>query len=769
MLSRKRLTRTLYMIGGMLTAALATGPATAADEEEESQDLEEIVVTATRRETNVMETPFAMQVFGGDQLEDENILDHRDLYEHIPGITYKDNAQSDVTAQMRGSGITSVGGEDGAPAIGTYIDDAPWINISSQIVAPIDYFDVQRIEVPRGPQGTSYGQDATAGSIRVYTRDPDTSQFSVKARLGVTDRKDMDGPGRNFNVVANVPIVEDVLGVRVSLADRYDQGFGIVEGRPDWTNPNEYDTTHWRIKALWTPTENVEARMTYSFWEYEQDLFRTWQQGSSDTGIAIMRPITNRFLRAYYPGGTPENGSVTDFFTGSVKVDLGWAEFQSTTGWMDNELALNGDILSGAVGIRGDLLTDGVTQEFRLVSKGDAPLQWLAGVYYHDSEQDLLLIIDVDFGAAFNQTNAQIGTRASEARSLYGEVSYRLNDQWVVLAGLRYYEDDRALGDTVTERQCEACSLGSDPDRPDDPLVGYTRDPSVDSYTGSSVFDGRTFSYDNWNPRINVTYYPWDGAMVYLNVATGFRAPILHRIQQKIDLDLAGFTNFTDYDGTEVSAIEVGTKWTLFDGRLDLEGAIAFTDWKGIPVGVTFEVDRDGDGNTEPSISEAPIPGGDVRVDTYEITARWHITDALSMRYTGAYVNGEVTRDESDTVVGFPDDLKKGNTIPNTSPRSHAIGLNYSAPFMDTGWQLFGSTNLAFRSKDFYPNPARDHYRAMTGTLGITKGPWTVDLSGQNLTDYDKAHNNASSLNDNGLIPVPRTIMLQVTWDGLDR
>ena len=82
---------------------------------------------------------------------------------------------------------------------------------------------------------------------------------------------------------------------------------------------------------------------------------------------------------------------------------------------------------------------------------------------------------------------------------------------------------------------------------------------------------------------------------------------------------------------------------------------------------------------------------------------------------------------------------------------------------------MFGSTNLAFRSKDFYPNPARDHYRAMTGTLGITKGPWTVDLSGQNMMNYDKAHSNASSLDNRGLIPVPRTIMLQVTWDGSDR
>ncbi len=119
------------------TCTIVGLPAAAqSDDDEAAEDgsrIEEVVVTATRRETNIMETPFAMQVFGGDQLEDENILHHRDLYEHIPGITYKDNAQSDVTAQMRGSGITSVGGEDGAPAIGTYIDDAPWINITSQI------------------------------------------------------------------------------------------------------------------------------------------------------------------------------------------------------------------------------------------------------------------------------------------------------------------------------------------------------------------------------------------------------------------------------------------------------------------------------------------------------------------------------------------------------------------------------------------------------------------------------------------------------------
>jgi hypothetical protein len=120
-------------------------------------------------------------------------------------------------------------------------------------------------------------------------------------------------------------------------------------------------------------------------------------------------------------------------------------------------------------------------------------------------------------------------------------------------------------------------------------------------------------------------------------------------------------------------------------------------------------------------------------------------------------------------VGGFPNNLKAGNPLPNTSPRTHAIGLNYSAPLMDTGWQLFASTNWALRSKEFKPNPARNDYKAISATVGIDKGPWKLDLSAENLANYDKAFSNSSSLNNNGLIPIPRTIMLQVTWDGSDR
>ena len=128
-----------------------------------------------------------------------------------------------------------------------------------------------------------------------------------------------------------------------------------------------------------------------------------------------------------------------------------------------------------------------------------------------------------------------------------------------------------------------------------------------------------------------------------------------------------------------------------------------------------------------------------------------------------------MTDDESDTVGGFPDNLTKGNPLPNTSPVTHAIGLSYSTSLMNTEWRLFASTNYAYRSKEYEPFPAENDYKSLSGTIGINKGPWVVDLSGQNLTNNDEAFGNGSSLSNNGLIQIPRTIMLQVTWDGSKR
>jgi iron complex outermembrane receptor protein len=760
------------LIGGVVASLLIAGPTYAAESDEEkadSQDIEELIVTATRRETNVMETPFAIQVFSGLALEEANIIEPRDLYDHVPGLTMQsDNGVADHTIQLRGAGVSSVGPDDGMSTVGTYLDDVPWLNINGQVAAPIDYFDVKRIEFQRGPQGTSWGQDSTGGSIRVHTNDPDLDEFTYKVRAGFSDRSGVSGSGHDAKVIVNIPVVENVFGLRFAYADSYDQGYGEVIDTPSYDNPSEYDRKSWRIKALWTPNDDIRVAFAHSYFEYSQDIFRVWHQASSDTGVAILRPLTNRFTTAYYPNGVPENGAETNWTSLNVQWDLGFAQLQATTGYARGETGFNGDSGGPTVGLRFDTPSHTFTQELRLVSSGDTQLSWLAGLYYHDTTKHINGIVDLDFGAGFNSTYASIGIRASEAWSTYGEVSYKLTDQWVVLLGLRYYDDTRDLSEHRDDRSCDACLFGRF-EGPEDPLLGYTRDPTKYSYTGRHSAEDRTFDFDNWNPRLNVTYYPNDAAMVYLNAATGFRAPVFHRIQQAQDLEAAGFSNFATSDGTEVTSIEIGAKWAFLNRRVEIQAAIDISEWQDMPVGINFTVDDDGDGPLEPrEVSGVPVPGGDVDITAYEFQVTWRAMDGLTLDYSTAYIDGEIVKDLSDTVGGIPDYLLDGNPIPNTSPRSHGINVNYTTDVMNTGWTLFSSANYNIRDGGFEPVHAANDWKMLRATVGVSKGPWSVNLSAQNLSNSDDAYTPAATeaiAASNGAIPIPRTVMLQVTYD----
>jgi iron complex outermembrane recepter protein len=754
---------------GMLTAALSTAPAIAAeDEEEKSRQLEEVVVSATRRETDVMETPFAMQAFTGAQLEAENILDTRDLYDLVPGLLVTDeNSRNDHTVHMRGSSITSVSADDGQSAVGYYVDDVPWVGVSSQVSPNIDYFDVKRVEVLRGPQGTSFGQDAMGGTFRVYTNDPDLNEPGYKVKVGYKSRSRAEENGYNAGFVGSFPVIENTLGIRVNYSRSYDPGHGSVDGRPDIDDPTAVTANNWRIKALWRINDAADVTFTHSSWDWETAFFTSTQTITNEGGKTVLRPLGNRATTARFTDNVPDNSATNEWTSLNLKWDLGFAEFTSSTSHAESIGFFNYDSGGPNVGILFDWPNNTDSHEFRLVSTTDSPFQWLAGAYWHDSFQKFSGIVDIDYtvendGFNFQQTYVETTLRASEAWSLYGEVSYELNEQWVVLAGLRYKEDKRKLGNDRTNR-----------DVANDPVEGnFGGHPKeFGTYTGTSTTDPFGFTYDNWNPRINVTYYPSDNGMFYLNAATGFRAPIFHRSEQKLNLERGGFTNFATNEGTEVDSIEVGTKWTLLDGRLTAQAAIAKADWEGVPIGVTFGIDDNGDGVDDRNAS-APIPGGDVEIISYEWDFAFRATDQLSLSYAGAFIDGEIVEDASDVVTSFPTFLLAGNDIPNTAKWSHIISARYSAPLMDTGWNFFGSANWAHRSRPYAATaaasvPADDNWDSVSMTLAVSKGPYTIDFSATNLTDEDRAFTpGSSSATTNGVLPMPRTFQLQVTYDG---
>ena len=769
MQSKDRSRTTLYgLTVGMLTAALSTAPAIAAeDEEENNEEMEEITVMATRRATNVMETPFAMQAFTGEQLEEENILDTRDLYDYIPGLLVTESgSRNDHTVHMRGSSITSASSDDGQSAVGYYVDDVPWISVSSQVSPTIDYFDVKRVEVLRGPQGTSFGQDAMGGTFRVYTNDPDLNEPGYKVKVGYKSRSRAPNNGYNAGFVGSFPVIENTFGVRVNYNHSYDPGHGTVDGMPEVDDPTAATANNWRIKALWRISDAADVTVTHSVWDWETKFFSGAQTISNDGGNLVLRPLGNRVTTVRFPNNQPDNSATTEWTSVNLKWDLGFAEFTSSTSHAESIGYFNWDSGGINVGILFDWPNNTDSQEFRLVSTTDSPFQWLAGLYWHDSFQEFTGIIDVDYNAArdgfnYQDTYAETTLRASVAKSMYGEVSYQINDQWLVLAGLRYKEDKRQLGNSRVNRD-----VANDPAEGN--FGGQPLPFGSGTYTGTETTDPFGFTYSNLNPRINVTYYPSENGMVYLNAATGFRAPIFHRSEQKINLELGGFSNFATNEGTEVTSTEIGTKWTLLDGRLTAQAAIAKAAWDGVPIGVTFGIDRDGDGVDE-ATAGAPIPGGDVEITSYEWDLSVQASDHLTLGYGGSYIDGVIVADKSDVVTSFPPLLLAGNELPNVAKWSHIVSARYSAPLMDTGWDFFGSANWSHRSKPFASNgnAADANWNSASLTLAVSKGPYTIDFSATNLTDEDRAFTPGSSAaNSNGILPEPRTFQLQVTYDG---
>jgi outer membrane receptor protein involved in Fe transport len=501
-------------------------------------------------------------------------------------------------------------------------------------------------------------------------------------------------------------------------------------------------------------------------WDWETKFFSGAQTISNDGGNLVLRPLGNRVTTVRFPNNQPDNSATTEWTSVNLKWDLGFAEFTSSTSHAESIGYFNWDSGGINVGILFDWPNNTDSQEFRLVSTTDSPFQWLAGLYWHDSFQEFTGIIDVDYNAArdgfnYQDTYAETTLRASVAKSMYGEVSYQINDQWLVLAGLRYKEDKRQLGNSRVNRD-----VANDPAEGN--FGGQPLPFGSGTYTGTETTDPFGFTYSNLNPRINVTYYPSENGMVYLNAATGFRAPIFHRSEQKINLELGGFSNFATNEGTEVTSTEIGTKWTLLDGRLTAQAAIAKAAWDGVPIGVTFGIDRDGDGVDE-ATAGAPIPGGDVEITSYEWDLSVQASDHLTLGYGGSYIDGVIVADKSDVVTSFPPLLLAGNELPNVAKWSHIVSARYSAPLMDTGWDFFGSANWSHRSKPFASNgnAADANWNSASLTLAVSKGPYTIDFSATNLTDEDRAFTPGSSAaNSNGILPEPRTFQLQVTYDG---
>lgn len=533
----------MYHCGRVTTAAvlasmLLGGQAPGSSAQNPERVLEEVIVTAQMREQVITEVPLSMQAFSDNVLESINIRDLSELITLVPGASEGLSvSMGQRQYQMRGISTNNLGD----PTIGYYIDDAAFF-IYGEPYAPIGRaFDIQRVEVLRGPQSTLYGNGSMGGTIRYITEPPSLDRFTALVR-GAYSSTDGGDPSHYVDGMLSIPLLRDQLGLR--LAGGYEQVGGYHEGISGESDTNEGKLRSIRTSLLWEPGDKLEVKFLYVYNKADQD-------GSAS--LSSLDP----------PIGTAQPGDYTNrnygLYSSTVAWDSPLGRLSTTSTWIDNQT----DALFNtpfAIAVDGNLManfaTDGdaFNNETRLVSTGIGPTQWLVGVFYSDTST-----------RQSTQTNLpqfipdSVQHLNSKAISLFGEISREFMDGTVVpLVGVRFFDDDRDTSFST---------------------LGGTRQKET---------------FDSINPRFNLSIHPDDNTLYYANIAKGFRSgnfnnPDICAFQRlPVDEGGGGLPCEDAVDSDELWSYEAGAKLTILEGQLSVDAAAYYEDWSDVREAVQY-------------------------------------------------------------------------------------------------------------------------------------------------------------------------------------
>ena len=580
--------------------------------DEASDGIEEVVVTARRREETAQSVPIPISALSSEYLEDRGITEIQRIEQITPNLSFTNSGVARQTAQIFLRGIGQVNwGPTQDPKVGTYIDG---VYLGRPQGGVFDLFDIERVEVLRGPQGTLFGRNTTAGLVHVITRDP-TEEFEGKVRVGTGNAGQMTS-----DALLNIPMIEGVLAGRFSVQTRRDDGFMRDRTGRKW---NETDSKSARAKLLWTPTDTFEAMFTADYFGARETsgLGNCLGMSGGATGLNFLTAIAGRMddlVRActptddyYLSNDNDPNALEVDTRAVALELswDMGWGTLNSLTssrrmetmsgswGWATDfvgEPSNSLEVLEGSAdGVVGNPRNpfDQVSQEFTIESESfDDRLSWTVGAYwFHESATSLISVpawrnADLnpsaedaplwraevvpgapEFGtlgdiftvnqAGIGRNQESHGTQSSYAA--FAEGTYEINDDWSVTAGYRYTKDTRKFRryQYGTDGSFDPGNLC--PGMPVDENGAATRE-----YCDQEVRYGRA------TPRVIANYNVNDDVMVFVSFARGYSAGGMN-----------GDIRMRPFDPEISDNWEIGVKSRLADDRVQLNANVFFNDY----------------------------------------------------------------------------------------------------------------------------------------------------------------------------------------------
>lgn len=695
--SRKH--RLLPFLGGVLLAVGAPAFVSAdSPPDDEPAVLEPIVVTAQRREQSLQDVPVTVTAFTGEFVQENGIVDIRGLQGLTPNLSIKSNGEREAAVFIRGIGSIAPGiGAD--PAVGIFIDG---VTASRGENATAAFFDVERIEVIKGPQGTLFGRNASAGVISITTNKPRLESTFGHAMGGVGDEGQLRG-----QFVANWAL-SDAWALR--LGGNHVSRDGLIDNELTGRDLLDINSNQLRAQLLGRPGNAWETTLLFEAIDAENN-------DAIFTNADAFSPTT----RQNEAPRKEELESTRLIWTNTWDLG-GRLELTSITGYYDHDVSIipvDADATEiPAITFVAPSAETFFSQELRLNGSTDST-DWFVGASYFGQElsfdtdlrYDEVILLDLlglgalcaspDVPPCGIQSEIPFGSIDVDSVAVYGDLIWSFSESARLTFGARYTRDEKAM-DYANPRT--AGVLGA-----------------LDAQIFGPVTDGLVPASDAWSsfdPRIALDWDLTERTTLFANLSKGYKSGGINR---QVDAFLPDPQNLVIFDEETVLAFEIGSKSRFLGGRASLNASVFYSDYQD------FQLE------TLANLLPAIFNVGDVEGYGLELEGRWLATDSLELAATYAYLESEVVDSE------FEPELVD-NATPQSPQHSASAQAAWTLPGDVGEWRFSGTWTY---TDDFWFDifntleQSALHLFDLRAGLTASSGRWQIAAFVNNLTDEE--------------------------------
>ncbi|HEY5756760.1 MAG TPA: TonB-dependent receptor [Steroidobacter sp.] len=693
--------RLAQAVGTTSSQNVSVSQSAGAESSRNDGNLEELIVTASKRPESIREVANSITAFSGVQLAEQGANSFQDYLGRAPGVIFQGSTPGVANVTIRGIGTATIYPDQGQATTGIYLNDIPLTDPGFAVSVPdLDIFDVQRVEVLRGPQGTLFGSATLGGAVNYILNPVSLSSYEAVTQLGISQAEASSDVSYTAKGAVNIPLVNDVFGIRLAAVKRSDAGYldNLGTGRDD-TNSHEVEAG--RVNALWQINPDIQL-----------NLFSFYDRATNGDAFYAFPELGERVTQTLVPEEVTFTTRINNL---KLDADLGFATLTVSGGMSRKTQDYVGDLSPyyGPVNVtEGTARTRSSMGEVRLTSPGNERVDWLVGAYYGYFDE---YYPSPRFENGEHVSDFTVSYRSKEYAA-FGEVTYRFNDHWRASVGGRSY-------DIEVRTNIEQ---------------GDPRDVLQES---SGQQKGTGFS-----PKVSLTFEPNDSVLAYALVSKGFRMGGVNLVAP-----IPEFPTPATYGSDELINYELGLRLSSADRTLTLDTAAFFIDWTDIQLRLS-----------RPDRFSYVANAGAAQSKGVESSLQWRPVDGLNIQASVTYLDAALSE---SLPLGNGTTLLDGSTLPGASKwsTSESIGYQFAgalSPHVTVYHRFLSSADSAFQE----PLPVGDYHIVDVrgglefGRLGVTayvnnvgdrRGVTAAAFTGPLITEF---------------YVMPRTVGLQFDW-----